>query len=93
MSRLDSMEDDFRHAKNHVYGLAHNVAFLPGEQRALLSYIGEVEYNLYKEGASGERIIIELLGIIMDGLKYGNWPWIRNGLNTLEQRPNEARSK
>jgi hypothetical protein len=38
---------------------------------------------MLKGGEDGKAIILTLMGIIIDGLQYGNWPWIKNGVNTL----------
>lgn len=84
MTRLDYTEQSFRDAKNHLYGLAHNVCVNGKEQNALLHAMGQTELRLYEEGASGLAVISILMGIITDGLRYGNWPWIQNGVNTLE---------
>lgn len=81
--RLDRMGQDYRDAKNHVYGLAHNVCKDGKEQKALLAAMQYTEQEMIKSGESGEAIILTLLGIIMDGLNYGNWPWIKNGVDTL----------
>jgi hypothetical protein len=95
--RLDIMDKDYREAKNHVYGLAHNVCINGIEQKILLNELRSVEFEMRAE--SGQTIISTMLGIILDGLHYGNWPWIKNGVNTLksdstsESYPNEKRTK
>jgi hypothetical protein len=81
--RLSRLDQDYRDAKNHVYGLAHNVCVNGKEQHALLSALGDVEMQMLKGGEDGKAIILTLMGIIIDGLQYGNWPWIKNGVNTL----------
>jgi hypothetical protein len=83
--RLDSMSQDFRDAKNHVYGLAHNVCVDGLEQRALLNALSESETEMIRADEDGKAIILTLLGIIIDGVQYGNWPWVKNAVNTLKQ--------
>lgn len=83
-TRLDRMDQDFRNAKNHIYGLAHNVCCNAGEQGYLLAVLGDIEMECYKNGATGQQIIRNLLTPIMDGLEFDNWPWIKNGVNVLE---------
>ena len=89
--RLDRSEQDFRDAKNHVYGLAHNVCVNGKEQNALLAAMQSTEMQMIKEGGTGEEIILSLLCILFDGLNYGNWPWIKNAVNTLDEP--KSRSK
>jgi len=74
MKRLDSMNQDYRDAKNHIYGLAHNVCLNGKEQKVLLAYLGDIEMHSLKYGESGERIIQLLISAIYDGLAFGNWP-------------------
>jgi len=85
IERLDSTEQSFRDAKNHVYGLAHNVCLNGKEQKVLLAYMGDIEIHSLKCGESGQRIIQLLISCIYDGLAFGNWPWIINSVNTLEK--------
>jgi len=73
--RLDRMSQDYRDAKNHIYGLAHNVCLDGKEQQALLSTIQDVELEMHKNGEDGKQIIITMLGVVFDGLRFGNWPW------------------
>jgi hypothetical protein len=73
--RLDRTSQDYRDAKNHIYGLAHNVCLNGKEQQALLSAMGNAEMEMYRVGEDGKQIILTLMGIILDGLRFGNWPW------------------
>jgi hypothetical protein len=84
--RLDSMSQEYRDAKNHVYGLAHNVCVNGKEQKTLISAMQDVERQMVTNGEDGKHIILTLLGIIIDGTQYGNWPWVKNGVNTLETK-------
>ena len=84
MIRLDRLKQDYRDAKNHIYGLAHHVCVDGKEQAFLLNHLGEVETHCLNHGMDGKDIIRELLNPIIDGLHYGNWPWIKNGVNVLE---------
>ena len=64
MSRLDTMESDYREAKNHIYGLAHNVCIDGKEQKSLLSALHEAEMEMLGNGENGLKIIKDLLSII-----------------------------
>jgi hypothetical protein len=70
MKRLDRLEQNYRDAKNHIYGLAHNVCVNDKEQAALLSALGDVEMQMLKGGEDGKYIILTLMGIIIDSLQY-----------------------
>ena len=85
-ARLDRLEQDYRDAKNHIFGLAHNVCINGKEQAFLLRVLGDIEMESLKSGASGEQTIRNLLYPIIDGLSFGHWPWIVNGVNTLEEK-------
>lgn len=84
MSRLHKLEQDYRDATGHIYGLAHNVCINGEEQNALVTALQNIELEGLKDGADGQLIIRNMLFTIVDGLAYGNWPWIKNGVNTLE---------
>ena len=73
--RLDSTSQDYRDAKNHIYGLAHNVCVDGIEQKRLLACLGKIELTCIESGISGKDTIRALLNPIMDGLIYNNWPW------------------
>jgi len=81
MARLENQE--FRDAKQHVYGLAHNVCLNGKEQKALLDRLKDIEQHCMICGESGQRTIQLLLSCIYDGLAFGNWPWIVNGKDIL----------
>lgn len=84
MERLDSSSDCYRSAIQHVYGLAHNVSNDKAEQDSIFYRMQEIERQCIEEGTSGLETVKELLSVILDGLSYGNWPWIVNGVNTLK---------
>lgn len=86
MDRLDRMEADFRDAKNHVYSLAHNVCINDGkDQHALVDALRDIELHGLKCGDSWQRIIQCMISCIYDGLAFGNWPWIKNSVNNLDE--------
>jgi len=66
--RLDASSQDFIDAKQHVYGLAHNVCLNGEEQRALLNELHDAENQLIANGWSGQTIIKTLLKVIADKL-------------------------
>lgn len=72
--RLSRTSQDYLDAKNHIYGLAHNVCLNNKEQEALILAIRDVEVEMSRAKEDGEQVIITLMGIILDGLKFGNWP-------------------
>lgn len=78
--RLDINSQDFRDAKNHIYGLVHNVCLNDKEQEILIKTLQEEEQRMIDNREPGDVIIKHLLYPIMDGLSYGNWPWIVNTL-------------
>lgn len=86
MKRLDILEQDYRDAKNHLYRLAHNVCINGKEQAVLMTTLTKIEMHALNYGMEGKDIIKELLSCIYDGLAYDNWPWIKNGVNTLENK-------
>lgn len=88
MSRLNKNEQSYRDAKNHIYGLAHNVSINGREQNALVRALQQIEEEGINDGASGQQIIRSMLFTLIDGLEYGNWPWIKNGVNTLKSKSN-----
>lgn len=73
--RLSRIEQDYRDAINHIYGLAHNVCCERGEQTQLISALQDVEYEMTKQGETGKAIVLCLMGLITTGLAFGNWPW------------------
>lgn len=81
--RLSVGTTDYTDAKNYIYGLAHVVCRNGKEQKILLDTLHEIEYYSLTHGDEGHVIIRKLLNPIMDGLQYGNWPWIKNGVNIL----------
>ena len=86
--RLDRLyyATDFASAKTHIYGLAHNVCHTGQEQRALITVLHKIEEECIGRGASGSETIQQLMFPIMNGLMYGNWPWIKNGVDTLKEK-------
>ena len=79
------MAIDFNGARQSLYGMAHDVCKNGREQNALLLAFQHTEMEMIEQGESPKAITIALLGIILDGLKHGNWPWVKNGVNTLEK--------
>ncbi len=69
--------EDYRRAKDHVYGLAHNVCESGTEQAQLVDVLREIETVGYKNGMKNIKIIKQMLFPIMDGLQFGNWPWTK----------------
>lgn len=82
-------DQSYRDALNHVYGLAHNVCINGKEQKFLIAHLQDIEFVMIANGETGDRTIKELLCVIIDGLKFGNWPWIKNGINLLELNKKE----
>jgi len=64
--------------------LAHAVGNSSKEQDALISEIRERQKDL--NTTSNREIVRNVVGMFYDGLEYGNWPWIVNGVNTLEEK-------
>lgn len=66
--RLDISTQSFRDAKNHIYGLAHNVCINGNEQRELLAHMLDIELKLMKDNSDGKEIILNLLGLVIDAV-------------------------
>jgi hypothetical protein len=75
MKKARLEEQCLRDAKNHVYGLAHNVCNNKEEQAELLGVLQGIEKESILNGATGEQLIRNLLCPILDGLLWRNWPW------------------
>lgn len=73
-------EDSFRHAKLACYSLAHSLGTNGLKQTKLVECLQGIE----KHAINDELCIRSMLGVFYDGLAYGNWPWIRNGIDTLK---------
>lgn len=78
--------DDFcyRNAMHGIYEIAHAIAGNGRKQNVLMIAFSNVEkeHTDYADGRS-ESVIKSCLGILYDGIAYGNWPWIINGEDTL----------
>ena len=50
-----------------------------GEDQAFCAHL----YNeMHKDGCTSREIEINLVGMLSDGLKHGNWPWTIRDLKT-----------
>lgn len=87
--RRVSSTQDFLDAKNYVFALAQSLCLDELERSSLTKALNDVENQLMSEGDSNKKIIELMLTTLLDGLKYGNWPWVMNGLNLfgLDKRP------
>ena len=56
----------FRQAKNHIYGLAHNISENGEAQNQLLTNLQDTEINMIAQGESNFKIISTLLTIVHD---------------------------
>ena len=84
MVRLENQ--DYKNAKEHIYDLANSVCVNKQEQQIMLRCLKEIEKHSLICGESNKRVIQLMLSCIYDGLAFGNWPWIRNGINILEYK-------
>lgn len=65
--------------------LAHSLGENGRKQNALINAIHEIEMNDRNSMHNKERIK-SIVGMFYDGLAYGNWPWIVNGIDTLPNK-------
>jgi hypothetical protein len=72
-------DKDYQDAKKSCYSLAHSLGNNAGEQHALISALRDAE----TEETGYNNIIRRMLAVFYDGLAYGNWPWMKSGINIL----------
>ncbi len=63
--------DDYLQAKNAMFSLAHALGKNKQQQDDLIKALKVIEL----ENEPDENIIRDMLGLFLDGLSYGNWPW------------------
>lgn len=79
------MKYSHRHyeAVHAIHSLALSIEGLTKVQtESLDDAISEVAENLTSCDTDGNIIIRDMLGVIMDGLIYGNWPWVPRNMGT-----------
>lgn len=72
---------DLNKCKQAIYALAHEVCDNGSQQNELISLIQNAEMVAMKDGISDRQMLREMMGPIIDGLCYGNWPWSLQDLN------------
>lgn len=65
-------------AKYAYYKLANALGENGRKQAALVKALRELENDYYRE-----EMLLRMNSLFQDGLAYGNWPWIKNGVDTL----------
>lgn len=79
------MDDtSYRNAIQALAQLAHAVSLTGKEQNALITAIHEIEM-IDRDSTHGKERIRAIVGMFYDGLAYGNWPWVVNGVDTLKE--------
>lgn len=84
-ARLSRLDSDYQSALAHTFLLAQYVSLSGKEQHDLINAMEDRKNALTRAGAEGKTIIIELMGIILDGLKFGNWPWTRGKMEASNE--------
>jgi hypothetical protein len=82
-------EQDFQNARQHIYGLAHDLAPDEQKQQQLITEIQQAELHSIRGGASNMDTIKLMLSPIMDGALYGNWPWAKMCEHQWVEQPGE----
>lgn len=77
------MDDaEYQNAIKALNELASAVTPNTKEQYVLLMGINEIKNA---PSVSDRERVRTIIGMFYDGLAYGNWPWIKNGVNVLEK--------
>jgi hypothetical protein len=71
---------EYKKSMDALYSLAHSLGENGKQQNSLVSALHDIEK--YENSDKGR--VRAGIAMFYDGLAYGNWPWIKNGVDTLK---------
>lgn len=75
---------DVYSSTKHMFSLCHSIGENRAQQEALVEAIKEIDMDTI--GYSPRDKLARMLSLFYNGLAFGNWPWMVNGVNTLEDK-------